>query len=160
MTLYLVRHAQAGTRSHWDGDDQSRPLTTEGRHQAADLVDMLGEVALTQILSSPFKRCIETVAPLAARRYGERPGLQLRVDQSLAEGSPLAAIALVRSLTDTDAVLCSHGDIIPGILDSLVCTDGLELGKDPKCQKGSIWVIDADKAGKHFASAVYVPPPR
>ncbi len=160
MTLYLVRHAQAGTRSHWDGDDLSRPLTTEGRHQAADLVDMLGEVALTQILSSPFKRCMETVAPLVARRHGERPGLQLQIHQSLAEGSPSEAIALVRSLTDIDAVLCSHGDIIPGILDALVRADGLELGKDPKCQKGSIWVIDADKARARFVTAVYVPPPR
>ena len=160
MTLYLVRHAQAGTRSQWDGDDRSRPLTHEGRRQAADLVGTLGEVALAQILSSPFKRCCETVAPLVARRQGELPPVRSHIDIALAEGSPLAAIALVRSLARTDAVLCSHGDIIPGVLESLVKADGLDLGKDPRCQKGSIWVIEPNRARDRFESAVYVPPPR
>ena len=161
MTIYLVRHAQAGTRHDWSGDDISRPLTREGRRQAADLVELLGDLELDVIASSPYLRCIETVAPLAARRSYSDSALQLQVDQVLAEGSPLGAIALVRSYaaTHADAVLCSHGDIIPGVLDALVRDDGLDLGPSPRCQKGSIWVLEANRSPGCFVSALYVPPP-
>lgn len=160
MTIYLVRHAQAGTRHDWSGDDLTRPLTREGRRQAADLVDMLGEVQLDQILTSPFLRCIETVAPLAARRSGD--GLCIKVHASLAEGPALDAIALVRSFgsEEINAVLCSHGDIIPGVLDALVREDGLDLGPAAKCQKGSTWMIDTTKGSDRFSNALYLPPPR
>jgi phosphohistidine phosphatase SixA len=160
VTIYLVRHAQAGNRSDWSGDDESRPLTREGRHQAADLVEMLGEVELDEIHSSPYLRCVETVAPLSARRSREGVGLITHIHQALTEGSPLDAIALVRSLasTKTHAVLCSHGDIIPGVLEALVRDDHLDLGPAPKCQKASIWVLEPD--GSRFTHALYVPPPR
>jgi phosphohistidine phosphatase SixA len=162
MTLYLVRHAQAGSRSTWDGtDDQLRPLTPHGRRQSADLVGLLAEFPLTRVLTSPYLRCVETVAALGAR-------VRLVVEQTeaLAEGPADDAIALVQTLLGQDdghAVLCSHGDIIPDLLDYFVRQHGIELGKNPRCQKGSVWMIDSldSTSGSARAawSATYVPPP-
>ncbi len=155
MTVYLVRHSQAGSRSHWNGDDDSlRPLTSHGRYQAADLVAALNEVGITEIRTSPYRRCQETVAPLAAAL-----GLAVFIDDRLAEGPADAAIKFVRDPNTNNVLLCSHGDVIPGILDDLQRHDGIDLGKEPRCQKGSVWILERDsKHPDQFSSAKYLPP--
>lgn len=153
MTLYLVRHAQAGSRSTWDGtDDTQRPLTAHGRHQAADLVDALAEVRIERVLSSPYLRCVETLAPLAARL-----GLPISITAALAEGPHDEALALARSVGSGNVVMCSHGDIIPGLLDTFRRHDGLDLGAEPRCQKASVWILDP---GGTFNQAAYLAPPK
>ena len=158
MTVYLVRHAQAGSKSTFRGDDdRRRRLTREGRHQAADIVEVLGEpgFAVSQVRSSPFRCCIETVAPLAAA-----VGMHVQIDEALAEGPGIEALALVRQLWGSGAVLCSHGDVIPAILDAMRRTDNVDLGHDPRFQKGSIWILEAASKPGRFSKARYVPPPR
>lgn len=156
MTLYLVRHADAGSRRNWGGDDMIRPLTSEGRHQAADIAGLLVDFGVNRFLSSPYRRCIETIVPAAAAR-----GVQTEITEALTEGPHDDAVRLVRSLAQATVAFCSHGDIIPGVLDVLATEDGLDLGKQPRCQKGSIWVLEP-KAGKQgkFALATYIPPTR
>ena len=110
----------------------------------------------TRTLSSPYRRCIETIAPAAAAL-----GLHVEVDERLAEGSLDGAVALVRSLSRSGAAICSHGDIIPAILAMVDREDAVELGGEPRCQKGSIWILEPDPGlPGRFATAVYVPPPR
>ena len=156
MTVYLLRHADAGSRGKFTGDDQLRPLNAHGRYQAADLVAVLGQLGLTRIVSSPYRRCIETVAPLAAAL-----GIPIEIHAALAEGPGGPAIELTRCLVDEQAVLCSHGDIIPEILNALVVHDALSLGNDPKCQKASTWILEPkSQVRRAFASASYIPPPR
>ena len=71
MTLHLVRHAAAGDRSRWDGDDLERPLDERGRLQAESLADFFADTPIRAVWSSMATRCSQTVAPLAARH--ERP---------------------------------------------------------------------------------------
>lgn len=155
MTVFLIRHAQAGTRARWTADDRLRPLTKAGRRQAADLVEVFADVPITKVLSSPYRRCVETVAPLAASL-----GLTTVVEDNLAEGPGIGALALLRSLSLHDAALCSHGDVIPFLLDQLQREDGLQLPPDGRCQKGSVWILEPhpDNTGR-FERATYVPPP-
>ena len=153
MTLFLVRHAQAGSRKAHDGDDRDRRLTAEGRHQAADIAGLLVDFGVTRVLTSPYRRCIETVAPAAAAL-----GFEVELDERLAEGPADGAIALARSLARSGAVLCSHGDIIPAILAVVDREDAVELGREPRCQKGSIWVLEPDPGlPGRFSTALYVP---
>ena len=63
IDCYLVRHADAGSRGIQN--DHQRRLSKRGRAQAGRLVDPFRTVGLTQLLSSPFARCMETLAPLA-----------------------------------------------------------------------------------------------
>ena len=44
MRLLVVRHASAGDRSRWKGDDRLRPLDRRGRRQAEGLVTVLDPI--------------------------------------------------------------------------------------------------------------------
>src|SRR4029077_20646317 len=46
-TFYVVRHARAGDRGAWTGDDRARPLTKKGVEQAEQVVLALGAATLT-----------------------------------------------------------------------------------------------------------------
>jgi broad specificity phosphatase PhoE len=153
VTVFLVRHAQAGSRKAFEGNDRARRLTGEGRHQAADIAGLLVDLGATRTLTSPYRRCIETIAPAAAAL-----GLAYEVDERLAEGPADGAIELVRSLSRSGAAICSHGDIIPAILEVVDREDAVVLGRDPRCQKGSIWILEPDPGlPGRFAGATYLP---
>ncbi len=64
--VLLVRHARAGHRESYDGDDAHRPLDAKGRRQAAALVTELTPFRPGHVHSAPLERCAATVAPLAA----------------------------------------------------------------------------------------------
>lgn len=151
-TLFLVRHAAAGDRSTWTDDDRLRPLTTKGEAQAEGLARLLSDRGVERIISSPYLRCTHTVEPLA-----HKLGLEIEIDDSLAEGSGGKPVRrLVRDLAGTNAVLCSHGDVIPELLDWMV-RRGMELSSPFDCKKGSTWEVEVT-AGE-FTAARYLPPP-
>lgn len=153
MKLYLVRHAKAGDRSQWTGDDRLRPLSRAGQRQAAALIDTLAGIAVQRIVSSPFVRCMETVVPLSGAL-----GLPVEPSDALAEGASLEdATALVRKHVTHGAVLCSHGDVIPMLLEHFAA-QGVDLGPAPSCAKGSTWVLRTDWSGR-VVRARYLPPP-
>ena len=150
--LYLVRHAKAGSRSQWVGDDRPRPLTEAGRVQAQLLADLLGTVAAGELVSSPYLRCIQTIEPL-----GERVGRTVRADERLAEDTGFeGALALLGELPD-GSVLCSHGDVIPATIGALQ-RRGCIIRNEPDWRKASTWVITRDDAGE-FREATCLPPP-
>jgi 8-oxo-dGTP diphosphatase len=153
VTIYLVRHAKAGERRSWDGDDELRPLSGRGHKQAIGLLDVLADARFDRVLSSPYVRCIETVAPLAGAR-----GVAIEPADALAEGASLEdALALVRKHAGNGAVLCTHGDVVPMLLQ-YYAERGVDVGKAPQWPKGSLWVLDTDATGE-VRTARYVPPP-
>ena len=112
--ILLVRHAKAGSRRDWSGRDHERPLSRAGRRQAEGLVDGLRSYRPTRVLSSPYARCIQTVEPLATAT-----GLDIEVAPELAEGASLDGLTnLIDDVDDRVAVLCSHGDMSPAVLDA------------------------------------------
>lgn len=153
MPVLLIRHASAGERNDWDGDDRLRPLDRKGRSQAKGLVKLLAGRPLTTIVSSPAVRCVETVRPLGKARK-----LEVDTDEDLWEEKPGPSLRLVLSLAGTDAAVCSHGDNIPSILQHLSVAEGLDLGSQPGWKKASVWVLESD--GGRFTTATYLPPPR
>ena len=81
--VYLVRHAKAGERRVWDGDDLERPLSKAGWKQAHALGKRLQKKGATELVSSPYLRCMQTLEPLATcpRR------LPVLADERLLEGA-------------------------------------------------------------------------
>lgn len=147
-TVLLVRHAEAGDRRRWEGDDRERPLSGEGRRQAERLVEALHDQPVGRILSSPYARCVQTVEPLAAAR-----GLPVEPTDALAEGAGGASVR--RLLAEVgDAVLCSHGDVVQELVEDLgrrgVAVEG-------GLAKGSTWVLDV--VGGEVVGARYLPEP-
>ena len=127
MTLLLLRHASAGNRQLWAGDGRERPLDARGVTQSRDLVALLAEFDIEAIYTSPFRRCVQTVEPLAAARL-----LELDAREELGESEQYVAGAqLVRSLATRDVVVCGHGGL-----------EGLVLEQPPKWRKGETLVLD------------------
>src|SRR5690349_20377194 len=106
-TFYFVRHAKAGSRSHWTGDDRKRPLSKKGIAQAQDLVGLFAHFPISDVMSSPYLRCVQTVEPLARARR-----MEVKLTPLLAEGQGLRAYELFDHDSLDHAVLCTHGDIV------------------------------------------------
>ncbi len=140
MAVLVVRHADAGNRGTFSGDDRERPLTSAGRRRASSLVDLLEPFRPTRILSSPYRRCTETVRPL-----GDHLGLTVELTDDLAEDQGRRTLGLVERLargSDGTALLCTHGDVALELLDHLIPgLDGPERGAN-RLQKGDVWVLD------------------
>jgi len=137
--LHLVRHADAGDRLAWQGVDFERPLDDFGRVQAEAIGAALAGRPVKRILSSPAVRCVDTVVPL-----GRALGLPVETSDELAEGSHVAgSFDLLRSLAaaEGDSVLCSHGDVIPGLL-WVLAQYGVDIPELGRCKKGSIWELE------------------
>lgn len=152
VTAFVVRHAKAGRRSDWDGDDVHRPLSKNGRKQAAALAARLAGEAPTALLASPFARCVQTLEPL-----GEQLGLAVKADDRLGEGARISDVLALLTETGTGAVLCSHGDVIPDLIEELV-RRGMDVHTEPDWRKATVWVLDGDD-GLTFTSARVEPPP-
>jgi phosphohistidine phosphatase SixA len=138
VSLYLVRHAKAGNRSAWHGDDWKRPLSRAGHLQALAIADRLAGEGIKTLCSSPYVRCVQTLEPLA-----ERAGLPIAADERLAEGAQLADTLELMLIEDAGdgAVLCTHGDVLTDVVKALV-RRGAELTTPPEWRKGSVWILD------------------
>jgi 8-oxo-dGTP diphosphatase len=62
---------------------------------------------------------------------------------------------LLRRLPDR-AVVCSHGDVIPALVE-LLADDGMRIDGVPEWGKASVWVLDRND--EDFVSARAWPPP-
>lgn len=150
--MLLVRHAQALARKEWSGDDRLRPLSAHGSRQANGLLSIAAHLApVSQLVSSPYLRCVQTMQPLAG-------SLDLKIEtvDELAEGQSAAAISLVRALVDDNVAVCTHGDVITEILVALADEDRVDLGINPRQAKGSVWALGTTNG--RFTSARYFPP--
>jgi 8-oxo-dGTP diphosphatase len=128
VTVILLRHASAGDREEWSGDDLLRPLDDRGRAQAEALGDVLRAHGVRRVLSSPYVRCLQTVAPL---------GLEIVPDDRLAEGAPAeATLNLLRTVED--AVACTHGDVIEAVVGHSLPKGGAVLLDDDLLEVGEI----------------------
>jgi len=151
MRAFLVRHAKAGSRSDWDGDDPDRPLSKNGWKQAEALAKKLAKARPSVLVTSPYVRCRQTLEPL-----GERCGLPVTVDERLAEGGRFEdVLELLAELPDR-AVLCSHGDVIPDTMAALE-RRGCVIETDPDWRKATVWTIEGDADG--WRTARVTPPP-
>lgn len=95
---------------------------------------------------------MQTLEPLARLL-----DLQVEPDDRLAEAQAVTGtLALADELRDVTAAICSHGDIVPDLLDALL-QQGTKLLDEPRWPKASTWVLTRDNEG--FSKGSYLPPP-
>ncbi len=161
-TVVLVRHAKAGSRSQWEGDDALRPLSSSGREQARRLGRLLPLFGPDRIVSAPPVRCRETLAPLA-----EAMGTEIGDEPLLGEDGwwddPDAGLARFRQLAARPGVTIvgSQGGVIPDLVSTLVRRSPHRLGVDPEdvpARKASTWVLGFTRDGV-LSSADHYPKP-
>ena len=138
MTIYLVRHASAGSRGH-GASDRERPLDEHGLLQAKEIATRLSGRRVDRILSSPAVRCAQTVEPLASAL-----GLDVELDEALWEGrelEPMLELLFAAAERSGDSVLCSHGDMIPWTIGTLRSAGMPTEGRKQGCAKGHFWEL-------------------
>ena len=72
--IYLIRHCKA------TGQEPMAELTKEGAEKALELVPILEEFHIDHIISSPYKRALQTVKP-----FSESIGIPIIIDEKLQE---------------------------------------------------------------------------
>ncbi len=160
-TVLLVRHAKAGSRNRWEGEDVLRPLSDNGRDQAAALAPFLALFGPDRLLTAPPLRCRQTLLPLS-ERLGELPITEepLFGDEAATTGDPVAAHERLLELAALPGVtvVCSQGGAIP----ELVGVVGKPAGIDPDdvpARKASTWVLTFVDGVVQTADH-YPPPPK
>ena len=138
--VFLVRHAKAADRYDWTGGDRDRPLIDKGRRQADRLAAALRREQPVLVAASPWLRCRQTAAPLAATM-----GLQVELDDRLGYDAPDVAgfVKTAAAEHPGQAVVgVSHGDLIPMYLFQTGLVDGF-----PEFRTGSLFRLEAGRGG-------------
>ena len=145
MQVHLVRHACAGRKGDWDGPDEERPLDPAGAEQARSLVGFFATLPVSQLLTSPTRRCEQTLEPLAEVR-----GLPVeRTDALLPDAAPEGVLALLSQPERADGVVCTHGETLTALLPLVVGMARSVQAEDQEqlLLKGSIWTLTFEEAG-------------
>ncbi len=141
-SVLLVRHASAGSRSKWEGDDALRPLDEDGEEQAEELVRLLSRFGVDAIVSADYVRCVDSVRPLS-----EALGVPVAEEPLLSErgfpGREEEAVELVRSLGSPGGavVVCSQTGVIPELVERLAADADVDLDGDLSVKKGGVWAL-------------------
>ncbi|PRW62614.1 NUDIX hydrolase [Actinopolyspora mortivallis] len=140
-TVLLVRHARAGRRADFSGDDTLRPLSAEGWRQQHSLHTLLTLFGPEKVRAAPRLRCEQTVASLA-EELGQAVGQESTLSEEAYRQDPEAGVRRVLSLAATGetTVVCSQGGVIPDLLTRLAHSSGLSLG-EVGSRKASVWVL-------------------
>jgi 8-oxo-(d)GTP phosphatase len=158
VPLILLRHASAGCKADWPGDDFSRPLDERGAADAQTLAGLMSCFApVARVISSPALRCSDTVRPYAAgfggavetetclAPYGRSEAFSSRTDLAHALQRLLAGLVADRR----PAVLCLHRENLPDVL-AAACSAlaaPAALPADPSLPKGGFWVAHVAAGG-------------
>ncbi|MDO5720549.1 MAG: NUDIX domain-containing protein [Actinomycetaceae bacterium] len=120
-TVAILRHADATARSSWKKADKNRPLSRLGGVQTVELIPMLSALGITRLLSSPWVRCVSTLAP-----YASVAGLNVVTAEELTEDraalSPKDVTAVIKRLikrSGDPVVVCVHRPTLPRLLKAL-----------------------------------------
>ena len=159
-TVLIVRHATAGSKSKYNGDDRKRPLDKHGRAQAESLVGQLLAFGAAELFAADRVRCHQTLDPLA-----EELGVPVHNEPALtaeayADNRKTARQRILEiAATATTPVICTQGEVIPDFIAWWCERDGVRPDKS-RNRKGSTWVLTlvdgrlacADHIGSPLAS--------
>ncbi|CAL9448523.1 putative 8-oxo-dGTP diphosphatase 1 [Nocardiopsis dassonvillei] len=142
--VILLRHLSAGEKRTWDDSDLLRPLDASGRADALALPRVVGAYGRPEVVSSAAARCTESMLP-----YTVEADVQMRTERAFTvrEGSPSydvegAREAFARILdAGRPAVVCSHGELIPDLMEEALTRLGAPLTQQLGLRKGSFWVL-------------------
>jgi 8-oxo-dGTP pyrophosphatase MutT (NUDIX family) len=134
----IVRHAHAGERKKWSGNDALRPIDQQGAAEAAAIAEVLRLFAPQRLVAAPPLRCRQTLEPLdmpiiSDAAFGEPADRDELPDRVRAATTRLAELR-----TGPRTAVCSQGKLMPHLLAALVDEPDPAVYRTPK---GSGWVI-------------------
>jgi len=156
MQLYLLRHgiAEAGKPG---SPDSERALTLEGRRKLRDVLRLakVGGLAPALIISSPYRRAVETAA-LAAEVLGYKEEV-LRTQALIPNANPAEVWSELRVHRDAEQVLLAgHEPLFGNLAAYLLGAESLRVD----FRKGALARVDLDHFGAqpHGTLRWFLPP--
>jgi 8-oxo-dGTP diphosphatase len=152
VPLVVLRHASAGHKKDWTGDDLLRPLDFKGQSQARTLVSLLGCFGPVRVVSSPATRCLATIEPYAGHVGAPvviEPALMLprhpESDTSADQVTHPEVVGAVRGMLadGIPTVICAHRENIPDIMAVACEYLNAPPPPSPSLPKSSFWVLQA-----------------
>ncbi|HVT65576.1 MAG TPA: NUDIX hydrolase [Mycobacteriales bacterium] len=138
----VVRHASAGERATWAGDDRERPLDALGEEQAEALIPLLAAYRIQRVLSADVLRCLETIGPYAGEARLTVESEPLLSETGYAQQPDLAVERLIAMLSShVPSVVCSQGKTIPGLVTAACATLNAKPPDDPTLRKAGLFVL-------------------
>lgn len=120
FAIVALRHGKTVPGDAWDGPDSTRPLLQRGTDQALSIAHGLAAFRPAKILTSTAVRCIATAAPLArVAGLDLKETVGLSQDAHEAGQSRAAKIVAKRLARKQTTVFCSHGPVLPEIIDEV-----------------------------------------
>jgi len=141
--LILLRHASAGTKAAWKGDDSARPLDVVGERDASALASLLRCFGISRVVSAPAERCVATVRPYAAAAGG---AVDVESAFDVTHHRPVSGpdgekAAAALAAADEPAVICAHRENLP-LLAAAACAElGDEAPSGKPLRKGEFLVL-------------------
>ncbi|MCM3660300.1 NUDIX hydrolase [Georgenia satyanarayanai] len=119
--LIVVRHARARKRTVWKGGESTRPLTAVGEAQAQRLVPLLSAYGVDRVVSSPWRRCVDTVTP-----YADTIGVEIELHPEITEDAHREKPKRARRLLDAEVkqrapgvAICTHRPVLPTFMEQI-----------------------------------------
>jgi 8-oxo-(d)GTP phosphatase len=141
VPFILVRHASAGRRRDWAGDDLARPLDGPGAADAVALGRLLVCYGPARVISSAAERCMATVTPYAKLIDAEVEIEPLfTVDQPAGERAAADRAAQIAS-QGQPALICAHRENLPTLLAAVCGQLGSAAPGGPPLAKGGCLVL-------------------
>jgi phosphohistidine phosphatase len=143
MEIYLFRHGIAED-ARPGRPDADRALTDEGKKKVADVVKTAcrGGVEPSLIISSPYKRAIET-ARIAVEGFGYKGDI-IRTDTLVPHGSPEKVWAELRDYREEQAILLAgHEPLLSHLVTYLLSATGLRV----EMKKAALVRVDVETLG-------------
>lgn len=142
-TILIVRHATAGSKSRYRGDDRMRPLDKRGRAQAESLVGQLLAFGADTLYAADRTRCHQTIEPLAEELGVSITNEPLLTEEAYAEDRKAARRRILEiAAADGTPVICTQGKVIPDLIAWWCDRDGVRPDKS-RNRKGSTWVMSS-----------------
>jgi len=125
--IIVLRHARAGRKLTDRSKDFKRSLDRKGREDALRLPRVIeGHLHPEAIVSSPFRRCVQTVEPLAGDL-----DLLIVEDDRFTPGSSERSVREAFLEVAANSVVSTHGEVIAMLFDERV-----------RCAKGAFWIVE------------------
>jgi 8-oxo-dGTP diphosphatase len=116
------------------------PAGAKGRADAFALARVFEGLGPLRPISSATARCLETVLP-----YALHTDVTVTTDRAFTVGTsdPVTATnRMIELLADREPVLvCTHGEIISGLVTGLCARLGAKEPEEPALRKGSFWIL-------------------
>lgn len=156
LAFAFLRHASAGSRQDWPGDDLQRPLDAGGEAEAELLARLLPCFGFRRVISSAAERCLATVRPYAAVAGAAvtiepaftvwpdagLPGASATDAGSVSDGTTVAEVAAIVAAS-MPTVVCAHRENLPSLLTAACAALGAAPPGAGSLPVAGFWVLHA-----------------